>query len=237
MEDLGERGIGLFHRVAHADGSQIFLMDVPLDPDRGDVADQEAGCTRGLDQLAGRNQLLDYHAGDGRAHHHLGVDGGALPLGRVDLLLADPHDLQRLEAVFEVGERIVVVGLRALQVLARDGLMIQQILVAVQGAPGQIQPVGRLSVDSHGAGYVGAGHIKQWAAERHRRSQVRNDAGDGAADLRDGRGRVVGVPIDRPGGPDAERPIGSLHRHDLDVAQLVGGESEEAGLGLLVSRR
>ena len=46
---------------------------------------------------------------------------------------------------------------------------------------------------------------------------------------------MVRIPVNRSGGADSNRPARSPDRHNLDVGQLILGQLDQAGLGLIVS--
>ena len=104
-------GVGLIHGIAAADRGQVAVEDVSLHPDGGDVADHEAGGLSGLNHLAGGDQLLHDHAGDGRADGELRIDGGALLFGLGDSFSGDAEDAQGLQGVLHVGPGVVEIGL------------------------------------------------------------------------------------------------------------------------------
>jgi len=101
-----------------------------LHPDRGNVADHETDGGAGLNQHAGRDQLLHHHPGNRRAYRQLRADGRALLFGLIDLLRRDAEDFERLKAGLDVGGGIVVVRLAALVVLDRNRAEVQELFLA-----------------------------------------------------------------------------------------------------------
>ena len=146
----------------------------------------------------------------------------------------DAEDLERLQAVLDVGRGVVVIRLAALVILGRDRAAVQQLLHAVHDALGQDFAVARLAVGGNGVGHIGAGDIQQGIARGHARSGIHQDAGNRAVHLGDGLGGVVRVPIHRSGGANGDHPGGSPDRHDAQVRELVLGHRKQGwvrGLG------
>ena len=118
-----------------------------------------------------------------------------------------PKILQRLQRRLHVGRRVVVVGLRRLEVALRDRLVLEQVLVAIEVALRQVEAVLRLAVGRDRVGDVGAAHVEQRDRRAFTlRAGVDEDARDRAAHLRDRLRRVVVVPVDRAGGAKHGRP-------------------------------
>ncbi len=84
-----DRRIGFYHRVAHTDGRQIMVENVPLDPNLRDIAQDETDRGCGLNELARRDQLLHDFASQWSAHRQFRTDGPFLTLRFLDLLLGD----------------------------------------------------------------------------------------------------------------------------------------------------
>ena len=82
-------------------------------------------------------------------------------LGLIDLLLGDAENLQRLQAVLDVGRGVVEIRLGGFQILLGDGAVFQQFLRAIQCALGELLPVARLPVGGDGVGDIRTGHVKQ----------------------------------------------------------------------------
>ena len=72
-----------------------------------------------------------------------------------------PRILQRLQRRLDVGLRVVVVGLHLLVVTLRDGLVLEEVAVALEILPGQVQPVPCLAVGGDGIGDVRAGDVEE----------------------------------------------------------------------------
>ena len=73
-----EGRVGQLHRVADAHRFQVAIVNMSPYPDRRHIADGEARRHAGLNHQTRSHQFLHHHAGDGRPHRQLRIDGAAL---------------------------------------------------------------------------------------------------------------------------------------------------------------
>ena len=201
-----------------------------LDPNRCQVADQKAGRGAGLNELAREDQLLHDHSFDGRAHRKLRIDGQSLAIRVMDLALCDSEYQQGLQRVLQVRRSIVVVGLGALEIFLRDGVMLKQIFAAIQRGSLKIHAVARLSIRRGGIRDIRARDIQERLVCIHHGPDIREDFGDRPAHLCDGLRGMVRIPINSAGRAHHERPADLSHRLDLKMRHLVFRHDEQAGL-------
>jgi hypothetical protein len=203
------------------DRSEILLVDVPLHPERRDVAGDERRRGAGLNVLAGEDHLLDDGPGDRGAHGQLRTNPRVLLLGFGDVPRRHAEDSERLQRRLDVSRRVVVVRLRRLEIPLRDGFVLKQILVAIEVALRQVETVLRLAVRGDGIVDVGTAHVEQHVSFLHLRAGVHDDPGNRSTDLRNRLGRTVIVPVHRAGRAQDGHPRRLRHRDQLQVGQLL----------------
>ncbi len=218
------------HRLANRHVGQIVGIDVRQHPHGREIGDRVAWRGSSGEQLTLRDELLDDRAVDRRAHHRR--DGRLLPVAhRLDLVLVNAEGTHSLDRRADVGVRRRDVGLRLLQLRARERVVLEE---------RRILHVDPLRVAERRLGLAIRGHRRREVRRRHVREHVTlvhelswfgdhvdRGTGDGRQHLR----RVVAVERDVARRVDGWAKRHRLHRDEVDPLTLLGGDGQVARLG------
>ena len=150
---VGEALVTISAGSPSATAREVRLEDVRHDPNLGEVGNGEARRGAGLQELAGRDQLLDDRSGDGRANAPDEFRQRPVLLDGLDRRRIHAQGVKLLQRGIAVGLGVGRVGLRLLDLLPGEVVM-GKLLGQVRDAAGVLRGRHRLAVSADGGGVI-----------------------------------------------------------------------------------
>ena len=197
---VGRRSAGDdLRRVAFLDGSQIRLKDVRHDPNLGKIRDGEAGRRAGLQELAGRDQLLHDRSGDRRANDSRRGPAAAGSPGWLGSSAHQPRGSEvpptRRRGRLRRWPRPSV----ACSTSFRAEVVVGKLLGQVGDAAGVLRGRHRLAVSADRRGVIRRGRRRQDVPGLDLRAERDHEPRDRPRDRRQDGGRLIVVEVHRAG--------------------------------------